>query len=120
MIAEGQTRKEVKIQKSKFQGDMLSALLIVTAIMPLNYELEIFMIFGFSKPLENIDYLMYKNDIKVFARNKKEMETPIHPIKIYSQNIEKEVGIEKYALLVMKRGKRERAERIEMPNQENI
>ena len=37
---------------------------------------------------------------------KKELETLIHAIRIYSQDIGMEFGIEKYATLVMKSGKR--------------
>ena len=47
---------------------------------------------------------MYMDDIKLFAKNEKELETLIHAVKIYSQEIGMEFGIEKYAMLVMKSG----------------
>ena len=48
-----------------------------------------------SKSLEKINHLMYMNDIKLFAKNKKELETLIQAIRIYSQDIGKEFGMEK-------------------------
>ena len=38
-------------------------------------------------------------------KNEKELETLIHAVRIYSQGIEMEFGIEKCAMLVMKNGK---------------
>ena len=49
---------------------------------------------------------MYMDDIKLFAKNEKELETLIHAVRIYSQDIGMEFGIEKCAMLVMKSGKR--------------
>ena len=49
---------------------------------------------------------MYMNDIKLFAKNEKELEALIHKVRIYSQDIGLEFGIEKFALLIMKSGKR--------------
>ena len=63
---------------------------------------------------------MYRDDIKLFAKNEKELETLIHTVRIYRQDIGMEFGIEKCALLVMKRGKRHITDGIEQPNQEKI
>ena len=63
---------------------------------------------------------MYMDDIKLFAQNEKELETLIHTIRIYSQDIGMEFGIEKCALLVMKSGKRHLTDGIELPNQDKI
>ena len=63
---------------------------------------------------------MYIDDIKLFPKNEKELESLIHAIRIYCQDIEMEFGIEKYALLVMKSGKRHLTDGIELPNQDKI
>ena len=63
---------------------------------------------------------MYMDDIKLFAKNEKELETLIHTIRIYSQDIGMEFGIEKCTLLVMKSGKRHLTDGIEPPNQDKI
>ena len=63
---------------------------------------------------------MYINDIKQFAKIQKELKTLILVVRIYSQNIGMEYGIEEYAMLIMKNGKRQMMGGIEQPNQERI
>ena len=60
------------------------------------------------------------NDIKLFAKSEKELETLIHTVRIYNQDIGMEFGIEKCALLEMKSGKRPRSDGMEQPNQDKI
>ena len=38
---------------------------------------------------------MYMDDIKLFAKNEKELEALIHPVRIYSQDIGMEFSIKK-------------------------
>ena len=54
--------------------------------------------------------------IKGFAK-KEELETQIQTIRIYNQDIRMEFSMEKYAILIMKSGKKES---IELPNYESI
>ena len=63
---------------------------------------------------------MYMDDIKLFAKNEKELETLIHAVRIDSQDIGMEFGIEKCAMLVMKSCKRHRTDGMEQPNQDKI
>ena len=46
------------------------------------------------------------------------METLIHAVRIYSQDIGMEFGIEKCAMIVIKSGKRHITDGMELPNQE--
>ena len=59
-------------------------------------------------------------DIRLFAINEKELETLLEAARIYRENIGKEFGIEKCAILIMKSGKRQMTEGIELRNQEKI
>ena len=63
---------------------------------------------------------MYMDDIKLIVKNEKELETLIHTVRIYSQDIGMEFGIEKCAMLVMKTGKRHLTDGMELPNQDKI
>ena len=63
---------------------------------------------------------MYMDDIKLLAKNEKELETLIHKIRIYSQDKGMEFGIEKCTLLVMKSGKQHLTNGIEQPNPDKI
>ena len=60
----------------------------------------------FTNSQEKINHLMYMDDIKMFAKNEKELETLVQTIRIYSQDIGMKFGIEKCAMLVIKRGER--------------
>ena len=66
-----------------------------------------------SRSQEKINHLMYMDDLKLFAKTEKEMETLIHVVRIYSQDIGMEFG----AMLVMKRCKRHLTDGMELPSQ---
>ena len=57
------------------------------------------------------------DDIKLFTKNGKKLETLIQTVRIYRQDIGMEFSIEKSAMLVMKSGKRYMTEGVELPNQ---
>ena len=63
---------------------------------------------------------MYMDDIKLLTKNEKEFKTLKQAKRVYTQNIGMEFGIQKYAMLIMKRGKRRMTERIDLPNQEYL
>ena len=75
--------------------------------MPLNHILRKCTAgYKLSRSHKKINHLIYMDDIKLFAKNEKELETQIHTVRIYSQDIRMEFGIEKCSMLVMKSGKR--------------
>ena len=63
---------------------------------------------------------MYMDDIELFSKNERELETQIHAVRIYSQDIGMKIRVEKCAQLIMKSGKRHMTEGLELPNQEKI
>ena len=60
------------------------------------------------------------DDIKLFAKNEKELETLIYTVRIYSRDIGMEFNIEKCPMLVMKSGKRQLTDGMELPNKDKI
>ena len=105
-LTAGGSLAETKIQRGIFQGDTLSPLLFIITMMPLNHILrKCTSRYKLSRSQEKINHLMFMDDIKLFAKNGKELETLIHAVRIYSQDIGMEYGIEKCAMLVMKSGK---------------
>ena len=58
--------------------------------------------------------------IKLFAKTKKEFETIIQTVRIYSQDIGMEFGIEKCTMLIKKNGKRLKTKVMELSNQEKL
>ena len=63
---------------------------------------------------------MYIDDIKLFDKNKKDLETLMHAMRIYSQDIWMKFGIEKCAMLMRRSRKRHIIEVIEISNPEII
>ena len=57
------------------------------------------------------------DDIKLFANNENELEAQIQKVRTYSEDIGVEFVIGKCALLIMKSGKRQMTEEMELPNQ---
>ena len=94
LTAGGKNLAETKIQRCIFQGDALSPLLFIIAMMQLNHILRKCTAgYNLSRSQEKIDHLMYKDDIKLCAKNEKELEILIHTYRIYSQGIGMEFGI---------------------------
>ena len=90
----GKSLAEVKIQRGIFQRGALSPLLFVITTMPLNHILRKCTDgFKLSKSQEKINHLMYMDDINLFAKNEKELETLIKTVRIYSQDIGMKFGI---------------------------
>ena len=117
LTAGGRSIAETKIQRGIFQGDALSPLLLIIAMMPLNHILRKCAAgYKLTRSQEKINHLMYMDDFKLFAKNEKEMETLIYAVRMYSQDIGMEFGIEKCAMLVMKSGKRHMTDGIKHPN----
>ena len=71
-------------------------------MMPLNHILRKCADgYKLSRSQEKINYQMYMDD-KLFSKNEKELETLIHAVRIYIQDIGMEFGIQKCAMLVLK------------------
>ena len=103
LTAGGRSFAETKIQRGIFQGYALSPLLFIIAMMPLNHILRKCTAgYKLSRSQEKFNHLMNMGDIKLFAKQEKELETLIHAVKIYSQDIGIEFGIEKCAIFVWK------------------
>ena len=106
---------ELKIQRDIFQGDALLSLLLVIVIMPLNHILrKCTGGYKLTKSHEKINYLMY---IKLFAKSEKELVTRVQAVRIYTQDLGMEFGIEKSAILIMRSRIRQMTEGIKLPNQ---
>ena len=121
LIAGRKGLAEANIQRGIFQGDALSPLLFVIGLMLLNHILrKCTSRYKLCKLQEKINHVMYMDDSKLFAKNEKELKTLTHALRIYSQNIGMEFGIEKRAMIAMKSVKRHLTDGMELPNQEKI
>ena len=78
LTAGGKSLGETKIQRGIFQGDALALLLFVISILPLNHIFRKCTA-GYK---EKINHLMWIDNIKLFAKNEKELETLIQTVSI--------------------------------------
>ena len=70
-------------------------------MMPLNHILRKCTAgYKLSRSQEQINRLMYTDDIKLFAKYEKELDTLIHTVRIYSQDIGMEFDTEKCTMQV--------------------
>ena len=75
----GRSLAEAKIQRGIFQGNALSPLLFMIAMMPLSHILRSCTAeYKLSRLQEKINHLMYMDDIKLFAKDEKKLETQIY------------------------------------------
>ena len=121
LTAGGRSLAEAKIQRGIFQGDALSPLLFIIAMMLLKHIFRKCTAgYKLCRSKGKVNHLIYMDDIKLFAKNEKGLEILIHSVRIYSQDIGMESGKEKCAMLVMKSDKRHLTDGIELPNQDKI
>ena len=67
-----------------------------------------------------INHLMFMDDIKLFGKGTKEIDTLVQTVRIVSGDIKMEFGIEKCALGNIQTGKVTRTEGIQLPDEKNI
>ena len=85
-----------------------------------SYTQKVRGIYTFTKSQGKVNHLMYIEYVKIFTKAEKKLEVLIQAIRIYSQGIEMEFGIEKCVMLIMKNGKYGTLKGIELLNQEDI
>ena len=118
---------EVDIKRGIFPGDSLSPIVFPLALTPLSLILRkakaaniVFPLaltplslilrkakaaYEFSGSRNKIIHLLFMDDLKLYSRNEKELDSLVQTIYIFSKDIEMEFGIEKCTMLVIEKGK---------------
>ena len=111
----------VNVRRGIFQGDSLSPLLFVVTLIPLSLVLrEVKAVYDLTGKKDLVNHLLYMDDLKLSGRNEKQIDTLINTVRIFSSDIGMQFGIDKCAVLVMKRGKLVLCDGIEMPDGNSI
>ena len=97
---------QIDIKRGIFQGDSLSPLLFITALIPLSVILRDVDAGYQLRNRTKVNHLLFMDDLKLYGKNKQQIERLIQTTRIFSDDIKMSFGLGKCATLVMKRGKR--------------
>ena len=111
---------EASITRGIFQGDSLSPLLFVIAMMPLTQVLRNSRpVYEFKNKLK-INHLLHLDDLKLFAKTEDDVESLINTVRIVSDDTGMQFGLSKCAVIALKRGKTISSRNIRMPDGEEF
>uniref|UniRef100_A0A803T202 Reverse transcriptase domain-containing protein n=1 Tax=Anolis carolinensis TaxID=28377 RepID=A0A803T202_ANOCA len=111
----------VNIRRGIFQGDSLSPLLFIIAMIPLSTILQKTNLgYQISKNSHKISHLMYMDDLKLYGKTETEIQSLTNTVRIFSTDINMEFGLDKCSTVVLKKGKIIESEGINMPNGQTI
>ena len=97
---------EVEIKRGIFQGDSLCPLVFVLALIPLSLILrKTKAAYEFSESKDKINHLLFMDDLKLYSRSEKGLDSLVQTVLVFSEDIGMEFVIEKCAMLVIKKGK---------------
>jgi hypothetical protein len=106
LTSAGQLLGSVPIKRGIFQGDSLSPLLFIMAMIPIStiirrmkkgYEMD--------KGKDMITHLLYMDDLKLYTKSEESMTSVINTVQMISEDIGMTFGLDKCGKVVMKRGK---------------
>ena len=121
LTAGDETLGEVEIRRGIFQGDSLSPLLFVVAMIPLTLLIRREKLgYSFGNDGKKISHLLFMDDLKLFGQNESEIERLVEVVWKFSTDIRMVMGLDKCAVLVVKGGKRERHEGFNLPGGSKI
>ena len=107
---------EVEIKRGIFQGDYLSPLVFVLALIPLSLVLrKAKAAYEFSESKEKINHLLFMDDLKLYSQSEKWLDSLVQTVRLFSEDIGLEFGIKNCAALVMEEGKIVKSVGIELP-----
>ena len=117
LISGEENLAKVNIRQGIFHGDSLSPLLFVVRLLPLTYILR-FAVPGyhFASNRQKVNHLLFMDDLKLYTSNEKSLESLIQTVRVFSNDIGIEFGVEKCPILTMKKGKMANSDGIALQN----
>ena len=90
---------KVEIKRGIFQGDYLSTLVFVLALISLSLILrKTKAAYEFSESKEKINHILFMDDLKLYSRSEKWLDSLVQTVRVFSEYIGINFGIEKYAM----------------------
>ena len=72
--------------------------------------------YEFSGSKEKVNHLLFMDDLKLYSRNEKGLDSLVQTIHVFNEDTGMEVGTEKCAMLVTEKGKIVKSVGIELPD----
>ena len=120
LTCNSQTLCSVDIKRGIFQGDSLSPLLFIMAMIPLSFLLKRER-YGYK--MNNsvvLNHLFYMDDLKLYGKTEQELEELVGIVHRFSEDIGMKFGFEKCASLKIEAGRRKESSGISLPSGEVI
>lgn len=98
----------ITYRRGIFQGDSLSPLLFCISLLPLSIELRRGKGYSCGPPGNRkykITHMFYIDDLKIYASNERELKEALNAVQLYSDSIGMSLGLDKCAVLHIKRGR---------------
>lgn len=96
---------QINIKRGIFQGDSLSPLLFCISLIPLSNMLNSEGLGYVMNKKQKISHLLYMDDLKLFAKDDCQLIKAINVVKVFSNDIKMEFGLDKCAKVTIKKGK---------------
>ena len=86
---------EAEIKRGIFQEDSLSPLVFVLSLIPLSLILKkTKAAYEFSESKENINHLLFIDELKLYSRSEKGLDSLVETVRVFSEVKRMEFGIE--------------------------
>ena len=107
LFSENNKLGKVNIRRGIFEGDSLSPLLFLVALIPITIILRtIKQGYSFRKGKERLNHLLFMDYLKLYAgSNDNVIDSLVKVVKVVSRDNGMQFGFDKYAVLKMKREK---------------
>ena len=98
LSAKRRTLGSINVRKGIFQGDCLSPLLFVFALIPLSMVIRrVKAGYDLASRTGFLNHLLFMVDLELYRKNEKQVDTLINTVRVFSSDIAMEFGISKWS-----------------------
>ena len=106
LTSSGEYLRTVNVKRGIFQGDSLSLLLFVLCTITLFLILRKASAgYEFKGKRAKINHLLFMDDLKLFGKKQDQIDSLIKTVHLFSSDIGMVFGIDKFGVVIVKRGK---------------
>ena len=116
-IACNESLGEVDIRRGIFQGDSFSSLLFVVVLIHLPIILNETDLRYITSRNQELSHLLFMDDLKQYEKSDRKLDLFIQTMAIFSDDVSMVFGLDKCAVLVMKRRKIVQTKGIQLPDE---